>query len=161
MFLIIMISSAMPLLAMRPLLSLLRPQNAWGLVSSLGGALSLYMGISVILLVEVIEFFIYLVVNSCLYVAGRYDSKTEVRPVTPPSPTPSDVVFVRRLYDALGTKVKVRPLRSPLLCILSSISELYFSQKNGPLSSASLPSRSLSFTNLIIEFHVPLLSNTQ
>ncbi|XP_042858754.1 uncharacterized protein LOC122244849, partial [Penaeus japonicus] len=81
-------------------------ENAWGLVSSLGGALSLYMGISVILLVEVIEFFIYLVVNSCLYVAGRYDSKTEVRPVTPPSPTPSDVVFVRRLYDALGTKVK-------------------------------------------------------
>ncbi|XP_037798341.1 uncharacterized protein LOC119593478 [Penaeus monodon] len=79
-------------------------ENVWGLVSSLGGALSLYMGISVFLLVEVLEFLIYLVVNSCLYAVGRYDTKTEVRPATPPSPTPSDVVFVRRLYDALGSK---------------------------------------------------------
>ncbi|ROT64630.1 putative amiloride-sensitive sodium channel subunit beta [Penaeus vannamei] len=55
-------------------------ENVWGLVSSLGGALSLYMGISVFLLVEVLEFLIYLVVNSCMYVVGGYETQTEVSP---------------------------------------------------------------------------------
>ncbi|CAL4121688.1 unnamed protein product, partial [Meganyctiphanes norvegica] len=55
------------------------------IVSSLGGALSLYLGISIILVFEVLEFLIYLIINTGLYCVGNYQSKSSdvPRPLTP------------------------------------------------------------------------------
>ncbi|KAK7069110.1 hypothetical protein SK128_007398 [Halocaridina rubra] len=52
-------------------------KSFWDLVSELGGALSLYIGISIFLLVEVIELFFYLIFNSYLYCVGRYELTEE------------------------------------------------------------------------------------
>lgn len=86
----------------------LHQQSISDLVSSLGGAFSLYMGISVFLLLEVFEFIVYLFVNSCLYVTGRYFPKKEVKTVVPKSPTLSDVLFVQRLIESYDTKVSAK-----------------------------------------------------
>ncbi|XP_064080080.1 uncharacterized protein LOC135197065 [Macrobrachium nipponense] len=51
--------------------------SPWDLVSSLGGALSLYMGISVFLMMEVLELIVILVYKTVLYTTGRYRPMVE------------------------------------------------------------------------------------
>lgn len=64
-------------------------QNIFSLVSSLGGALSLYLGISIFLLVEFVELLICLVYNSILFVMGRYKSPQDTPPPRQPTAKPS------------------------------------------------------------------------
>ncbi|XP_068237355.1 uncharacterized protein [Palaemon carinicauda] len=66
----------------------------WDLVSSLGGALSLYMGISVFLMMEVLELFIILIYNSILYCSGRYQSQSE-------TPVPSPQMSTGLVYPVV------------------------------------------------------------
>ncbi|KAK8377555.1 hypothetical protein O3P69_013890 [Scylla paramamosain] len=89
------------------------------LVSDLGGALSLYLGISIILLMEFVEFLLCLVYNSLLYLLGRYSPpqhepparepmKSSVSPAVQPKPpsdisittttTVADLNYLRNLY---------------------------------------------------------------
>ncbi|XP_050715228.1 degenerin-like protein unc-105 [Eriocheir sinensis] len=59
------------------------------LVSSLGGALSLYLGISIFLLMEFVEFLFHLAYNSILYATGRYKSPLNTPPPRQPTAKPS------------------------------------------------------------------------
>ncbi len=44
-------------------------------ISDLGGALSIFLGITLSMLFEILEFFIDLSINLCFYTSGKYSSK--------------------------------------------------------------------------------------
>ncbi|XP_037077963.1 degenerin-like protein unc-105 [Pollicipes pollicipes] len=72
-------------------------------ISSLGGALSLYLGIALILLVEILEYFFFMVFNTALYLCGRYEAKDPK--------TVSVMLTARSVVPAGG----VRPTSGPML----------------------------------------------
>nr|XP_053631798.1 uncharacterized protein LOC128688110 [Cherax quadricarinatus] len=79
------------------------------LVSALGGALSLYLGLSVFLIAEVVEWFLYLIYNSFMYARGRYNphesysaNNKVCRPMPEPPPlsgkAAADLHYVNSIY---------------------------------------------------------------
>ncbi|KAG7176904.1 FMRFamide-activated amiloride-sensitive sodium channel-like [Homarus americanus] len=93
-------------------------------VTSLGGALSLYLGISLFLLVEVLELLIWLIYNSIMYAQGRYvpsnsrrNSNSRRISVFPEEPPVSTLDNLRYLKSVHG--------RDGLVEILSSLAPVY------------------------------------
>ncbi|KAK3850465.1 hypothetical protein Pcinc_042832, partial [Petrolisthes cinctipes] len=47
------------------------------LITNLGGTLSIYLGISLILIAEIVELLLFLIINSCKYALGRYQPRKQ------------------------------------------------------------------------------------
>lgn len=75
-------------------------------MSSLGGALGLYLGISIILIGEIIEYLLLLLWNLCLNCYGKYNPNDDG--YDNDNDKDEENVFVNRMYEEEGNMPDVK-----------------------------------------------------